>query len=99
MRQESPGGGQGVPAAGADGGHALARLDHVARATDEQEVLTIGGDQHRLQSAQEPAKPASTRPPCSRRIFWSSLFMTTLPSVTWPSPPTATLPWCRTARM
>ena len=50
-------------------------------------------------SAEAPAKPASTLPPCSRRILWASLFMTTLPSVTWPSPPMATLPWCRTARI
>ena len=127
---QSAGRGQGVGAAGADGRHAVGRLDHVAGAADQQQVVAIDGNQHRLQAAQVavhapvlgqlgggPGHAAlevlelglealqqgegvgggageadSTLPSCSRRILWASLFMTTLPSVTWPSPPMATPP-------
>src|SRR3954470_22986205 len=50
-------------------------------------------------SAAEPAKPASTLPLPRRRIFTASCLATTLPSVTWPSPPRATWPSRRTLRM
>src|SRR5437588_11795106 len=50
-------------------------------------------------SADAPAKPTSTLPFCSLRILCASLFITTLPSVTWPSPPMATLFLWRTARI
>ena len=47
-------------------------------------------------SAVPPAKPASTLPSCSRRTLRALPFMTWLPSVTWPSPPSATRPSRRT---
>ena len=43
-------------------------------------------------SALLPANPHSTLPSLSRRIFMASAFMMAVPSVTWPSPPMATLP-------
>src|SRR5947209_5759036 len=50
-------------------------------------------------SAAAPAKPTRTFPSYSGRIFRASSFITTLPSVTCPSPPMADLPLCRTARI
>ena len=50
-------------------------------------------------SADAPAKPTNTLPSYNRRILRASPLRTTFPSVTWPSPPMADLPWCRTARM
>src|SRR5579863_4018058 len=50
-------------------------------------------------SAVPPAKPASTLPLDSRRTLRALLFMTVLPSVTCPSPPSAMAPRRRTARI
>src|SRR5262249_6865844 len=51
-------------------------------------------------SAAEPAKPTRTFPPGpSRRIFVASALATTFPSVTCPSPPSATSSPRRTLRM
>src|SRR4051812_8180945 len=46
-------------------------------------------------SAALPAKPVNTLPPPIRRIFTASALATTLPSVTCPSPPSATSPSSR----
>ena len=50
-------------------------------------------------SAVPPAKPPSTLPLPSGRTLRALPFITVLPSVTWPSPPMATAPLRRTARM
>src|SRR5579871_6095276 len=50
-------------------------------------------------SAVPPANPASTCPECSRRTLRALPFMTVVPSVTWPSPPIATMPSRRTDRI
>src|SRR5579863_949505 len=50
-------------------------------------------------SAVPPAKPASTLPSDRRRTLRALPFMTVLPSVTWPSPPSAMAPLRRTARI
>src|SRR5262245_32161589 len=50
-------------------------------------------------SAAEPAKPASTWPPCMLRILTASPFMTVWPKVTCPSPARALWPRWRTARI
>src|SRR3954470_24840711 len=50
-------------------------------------------------SAVPPAKPARMRSWYRRRIFFAPPFTTTLPSVTWPSPPSATLAPRRTERI
>src|SRR5512143_3855877 len=47
-------------------------------------------------SADEPANPASTVPPESRRILAAVFFMMVVPSVTWPSEAIATRSPCRT---
>ena len=47
-------------------------------------------------SAEEPAKPARTSPPASRRILAAVFFMIVVPSVTCPSDAIATLPLSRT---
>src|SRR5262249_59373673 len=48
------GGGGGVGAAGADGRDAVGRLDDVSGAADQEQVVRVHGDQHRLQAAQGP---------------------------------------------
>ena len=50
-------------------------------------------------SATEPANPASTLPPLSARTLVDRDFITVSPMLTWPSPPRATRPSLRTARM
>lgn len=50
-------------------------------------------------SAVEPAKPAKTVSPFIFRILTAPCFMTVLETVTWPSPPNATWPSLRTARI
>src|SRR5207342_2793798 len=50
-------------------------------------------------SAVPPANPPSTLPLPSGRTLRALPFITVLPSVTWPSPPMATAPLRRTARM
>src|SRR5262249_3101054 len=50
-------------------------------------------------SAVPPAKPARMRSWYRRRIFFAPPLMTTLPRVTWPSPPSAPLAPRRTARI
>ena len=50
-------------------------------------------------SAALPANPASNCPPRSARTFCALDFMTVSPTVTCPSPPSATLPSRRTARI
>ncbi len=50
-------------------------------------------------SAVAPANPASTRSLWIRRTLRAVALMTTLPSVTWPSPPSATSPSRRTERI
>ena len=50
-------------------------------------------------SALLPAKPVMTLPSIRRRILSASAFITVLPSVTWPSPPMATMPLWRTLRI
>src|SRR5690606_27053190 len=50
-------------------------------------------------SAVPPAKPATTLPSRNRRTLRALPFMIWLPIVTWPSPPTATLPLRRTQRI
>ena len=52
VRRQGAGGGQGVGAAGADGGDAVGRLDHVAGAADQQQVVAVDRDHHRFQAAQ-----------------------------------------------
>ena len=138
MGHECPSGGEGVRSAGADRQHVVRRLNHVAGAADEQQVVVIKRDHHRFEPTQHPIgspflgqfgggtrngalviaqfgfesvpevrtrrpmRRQSRRALCRRnnlRILWASLFMTTLPSVTWPSPPMAALPLCRRARI
>src|SRR5487761_2493964 len=50
-------------------------------------------------SAVDPANPAMARPPARRRILRAVCFITTSPTVTWPSPAIATSRPRRTARM
>src|SRR5271154_1902471 len=50
-------------------------------------------------SAVPPANPASTLSPYRRRTLRALDFITLFPKVTWPSPPTATRPLRRTARI
>src|SRR5512143_1527140 len=52
-----------------------------------------------MASAAAPANPATSFPPRITRTFWACDFMTVSPTVTWPSPPIATLPLRRTAKM
>src|SRR4051812_1713968 len=52
-----------------------------------------------MASAAAPAKPATILPPRMTRTFCAWDFMTVSPTVTWPSPPIATFPLRRTARM
>src|SRR5512138_156577 len=51
-----------------------------------------------IASATAPAKPATIFPPRMSRTFCAWDFITVSPTVTWPSPPIATLPLRRTAR-
>src|SRR5262249_56818456 len=49
---QGAGGGQGVGAAGADGRDAVGRLDDVAGAAQEQQVVAVQHEHHGLQAAQ-----------------------------------------------
>src|SRR5690242_2829547 len=52
-----------------------------------------------MASATAPANPVRIFPPAIARTLWACAFMTVSPTVTCPSPPIATLPLRRTARM
>src|SRR5882672_6396972 len=52
-----------------------------------------------MPSAAAPANPASILPPFRARTLLALAFITVSPTVTWPSPPIATLPFFLTQRI
>src|SRR6185436_1357761 len=53
-RQQGPGGGQRVVAAGADGHDPVVGLDQLAGSAQEKAVVEVGDDEQCLQAAQDP---------------------------------------------
>ena len=84
---------------------AVIRLDEIAVAREQQNVLLVRHDQQRIQAPQRaigapvlPANPATTFPSASRRSLRAPCFTTVSPRDTCPSAATAVFPSRRTAR-
>jgi hypothetical protein len=97
---QGAGRGQGVAAAGADGDHAVVRLDDVAGAGQQVDLVLVGDQQHGLEPAQHPVgapvlgqldRRRRRLPPCSRSLP-SSLSNRAMPSAAEPAKPPTMLP-------